>query len=96
MYCRTIYVYILHNQTIAVQYKLQNANNRSVSRTVKWLRRLVVGFSPRRPGFATRSAHVGFVMKKVALGRGFLRVLQVFPDNIIPPEFYTRISSGDE
>jgi hypothetical protein len=42
------------------------------------LRRLVAGLSPRRPAFATRSVHVGFVVDKVALGQVFLRVL-VFP-----------------
>jgi hypothetical protein len=40
-----------------------------------WLRRLVVGLSPRRIGFAAGSVRVGFVMEKVALGQ----VLQLFP-----------------
>jgi hypothetical protein len=38
---------------------------------VPWLRRLVVGFPPRWPGFEPRSGHVGFVVDKVALGRVF-------------------------
>ena len=41
-----------------------------------WLRRLVAGFSPRRPGLDAGSVHVGFVVDKVALG-------QVFP-----PEYF--------
>jgi hypothetical protein len=30
-------------------------------RSVPWLRRLVAGLSPRRPGFTLDSFHVGFV-----------------------------------
>jgi hypothetical protein len=37
-----------------------------------WLRSLVAGLSPRRPGFAPGSIHVGFVVDKVALGQVFL------------------------
>jgi hypothetical protein len=32
------------------------------------LRRLVAGFSPRRPGFEHRSGDLGFAVDKVALG----------------------------
>jgi hypothetical protein len=35
---------------------------------VPWLKRLVAGFPPRRPGFDPRSGHVGFAVDKVALG----------------------------
>jgi hypothetical protein len=52
---------------------------------VPWLRSLVVGLSPRRPGFTPGSIHVGFVVDKVALGQVFLRVLRFSPVNIIPP-----------
>jgi hypothetical protein len=45
--------------------------------TVKWLRRLVAGLSPRRPGFLPGSVHVGFVVDRVALWWGFLRFLRV-------------------
>jgi hypothetical protein len=38
---------------------------------VPWLKRLVAGFPPRRPGFDPRSGHVGFVVDKVALGQVF-------------------------
>jgi hypothetical protein len=45
---------------------------------VPWLRRLVTRLSQRRPGFATGSIHVGFVVDKVAMGQVFLRVLCFF------------------
>jgi hypothetical protein len=48
---------------------------------VPWLRQLVTGLSPRRPGFNPGSVHVGFVVDKVALGQGFPQVLQ-FPLSI--------------
>jgi hypothetical protein len=47
-----------------------------MSRAVPWLRRLVVGLPPRRPGFDPGSVHVGFVVDKVALGQVFPRVLR--------------------
>jgi hypothetical protein len=53
-------------------------------RAVSWLRRLVAGLSPRRPGFDTGSVHVGFVVHNVALGQVFPRVLRFSPVNIIP------------
>jgi hypothetical protein len=52
---------------------------------VPWLRRLVAGLSPRKPGFDPGSVHVGFVVHKVALGQVFLRALRFFPVNFIPP-----------
>jgi hypothetical protein len=52
---------------------------------VPWLRRLVAGISPRRPGFDSRSVHVGFVVDKVVLGQVFPRVLLFSPVNLIPP-----------
>jgi hypothetical protein len=45
-------------------------------RAVPWLKWLVAGLSPRRPGFAAGSIHVGFVVDKVALEQVFLRVLR--------------------
>jgi hypothetical protein len=50
-------------------------------RVVPWLKRLVAGLSPRRPGFAPGSIHVGFVVDKVALGR-FSPSTSVSPANI--------------
>ena len=44
-----------------------------------WLRRLVTGLSPRRPGFDSGSVHVGFVVDKVTLGQVFSRSTFVFP-----------------
>jgi hypothetical protein len=40
-----------------------------------WLRRLAAGLSPRRPGFATCSLDVGFVVEKVTLRTGFFSEL---------------------
>jgi hypothetical protein len=52
---------------------------------VPWLRRLVAGLSPRRPGFDPGSVHVGFVVDKVALGHVFLGVLRFSPVSFVPP-----------
>jgi hypothetical protein len=48
------------------------------------LRRLVAGFPPLRPGFKPRSCYVRYMVDKVALGAGFLRVLR-FPLPILIP-----------
>jgi hypothetical protein len=40
-----------------------------------WLKSLVAVPSPRRPGFAPASVHVGFAVDKVALGQVFHRFL---------------------
>jgi len=67
----------------------------TTARAVPWLRRLVAGLSPRRPGFAPGSVHVGFVVDKVALGQVFLRVLRFSPVNIHSTvALHTHISSG--
>jgi hypothetical protein len=55
------------------------------NKAVPWLRRLVAGLSPRRPGFDLGSVDVGFVVDKVALGQVFSRVLRISPVNFIPP-----------
>jgi hypothetical protein len=47
-----------------------------IRRAVPWLRRLVAGLPPRRPGFDPGSVHVGFVVDKVALGQVFSQVLR--------------------
>jgi hypothetical protein len=57
---------------------------------VPWLRSLVAGLSPRRPGFAPGSIHVGLVVEKVSLGQAFLRVLRFSPVNIS----FHRLSSN--
>jgi hypothetical protein len=55
----------------------------------------IAGLSPRRPGIAHGSIHVGFVVAKVALGQGFLRVPRFSPVNIIPPLLSKLVSSGE-
>jgi hypothetical protein len=62
---------------------------------VPWLKRLVVGLSPRRPGFAPGSIHVGFVVDKVALGR-FSPSTSVSPANIMPPLLHIHLSPPHE
>jgi hypothetical protein len=52
---------------------------------VPWLKRLVAGPSPRRPGFAPTSVLVRFVVDKVVLGEAFLRILWFSSVNSIPP-----------
>jgi hypothetical protein len=46
---------------------------------VPWLRLLVAGLSPWRPGFDPRSVDVGFVVDKVAMGQGFSPEYLGFP-----------------
>lgn len=48
------------------------------------LRRLVVGFPPRRPWFEPGSVHVGFVFDKMALGPVLSEYFR-FPPPLIPP-----------
>jgi hypothetical protein len=57
---------------------------------VPWLRRLVAGLSPRRPGFEPGSVHVGFVVEKVILIRVFPRVLRFSPVHFIPPVLHYK------
>jgi hypothetical protein len=57
-----------------------------VQRLTSWLRALVAGLSPRRPGFDLGPVHVGFVVDKVALGQVFPpQVLRFSPVSFIPP-----------
>jgi hypothetical protein len=51
---------------------------------VPWLRRLVTGIPPRRPGFDPGSVHVGFVVDKLALGQVFPPSTSVFPCQFHP------------
>jgi hypothetical protein len=51
--------------------------------TVPWLRRFVVGLSPRRSGFAAKSASGGFVVNKVGLGQVFYEFL------VLPRQFHS-------
>ena len=58
---------------------------------IPWLRRWVAGLSPQRPRFDARSVPLLFVVDKVALGQGFLRVLRLSLVSIIPPVFHTHL-----
>jgi hypothetical protein len=58
---------------------------------VPWLRRLVAGLSPRRPGFDPGSVNVGFVVDEVALGQVFLLVLRFSPVSIILLVLHTHL-----
>jgi hypothetical protein len=49
------------------------------SLAVPWLRRLVAGLLPQRPGFGSGSVHVGFVVDQVALGQVFPQSTSVSP-----------------
>jgi hypothetical protein len=64
--------------------------NKLSIKAVPWLRRLVAGLSPRRPGFDAGSVNVGFVVDKVALGQVFPRVLRFIPVNFIPPVLHYK------
>jgi hypothetical protein len=61
--------------------------------TVPELRRLVAGFSPRRPVFDPRSGHVGFVVDKVALGQVFSEFFD-FPCQFSFHRLLYHLSSG--
>jgi hypothetical protein len=68
--------------------------NCDTRKSVPWLRRLVSGLSSRRDGFAPRSVHVGFVMKKLALGQVFLRFLRFPCQYHSTVAVHTHVSSG--
>jgi hypothetical protein len=59
-----------------------------------WLRRLVADLLLQRPGFSSRSVHVGFVVDRVALGQVSVWVLGFSPVSFIPPWLPILISSG--
>jgi hypothetical protein len=64
---------------------------------VPWLRRLVAGLSPRRPGFDPRPIHMSFAVEKVPLRQILLLVLRFFPFSIIPLIFnYTFLLPGQK
>jgi hypothetical protein len=74
-------------------FKQTQLEDNNVRLAVTWLRRLVAGFSSRRPG----SVHVRFEMDRVALEQNFLRFLQFITVSIIPPSLSTvTLSSGDK
>jgi hypothetical protein len=46
-------------------------------KALPWFRRLVADLSVRRPGFMSRSVHVGFVVNKMALGQILFKSLDL-------------------
>jgi len=62
-----------------------------VLKAIPWLRQLVVGISPRIPGFYLRPLYVGFVVDKLALGQGFHRVLRFSAVALTPRAPHTDI-----
>jgi hypothetical protein len=59
-------------------------------RKMRWLRRLIAGISPTRPGFNPRPVHVRFVVDELTLRQVFLPVLWFSPVSIIPPVLHTH------
>ena len=57
--------------------------------TVPWLRRIVAGLTPWRPGFDSALIYLGFVIRKVTLGLAFLWALRLSTVSIIPSRIYT-------
>jgi hypothetical protein len=64
-------------------------------KNMSWLRRLVAGLSQRSPGFDLGLVHVGFVVDKVAMGRGFVRVIWFPCQYHSTVALHTHISSGE-
>lgn len=62
-----------------------------VFKSLPWLRLLVAGLSPRRPGFGPLPTPVRAVMDRVALGHVFLPVLSISPVIIITPVLQTHL-----
>jgi hypothetical protein len=52
------------------------------------MKRLVAGFTPRRPGFKPGFSHVGFVVSKVVLGQVFSEYFGC-PSNLYSTNFST-------
>jgi hypothetical protein len=82
---------ILYIRNVVEFLRLENVPSQDLHRiiqthmTVPWLRRLVAGLSPQRPGFDPGSVRVGFVVDKVALEQVLSRVIRFSPANFIPP-----------
>jgi hypothetical protein len=84
---RSVLINAAHQHTIqpSAAYFQQSTTHHCSSlwfshlQTVQWLRQLVVGLPPRRPGFDPSSHHVRFVVDKVAPGRCFFSKYFIFP-----------------
>jgi hypothetical protein len=59
-----------------------------MGKAAPYLKRLVAGFPPRRPGFKRGSSHVGFVVDKVVL-RQVSPIISVSPANLHSTIFST-------
>jgi hypothetical protein len=57
-----------HNTNITIK---KNKNWLHYLQAAPYLKQLVAGFPPWRPGFKPRSSHAGFVVDKVLLGQVF-------------------------
>jgi hypothetical protein len=64
-------VRLVYKSATAVSFSLLSSSLKNKLWAVPWLRSLVAGLSPRRPGFAPGSIYVGFVVDKVTLGQVF-------------------------
>jgi hypothetical protein len=78
-YNSSLYSPTLHMSLNARTSAVIAADSNNEEFAVPWLRRLVAGFPPLRPGFDSGSVHVGFVVDKVALGQVFPPSTSVFP-----------------
>jgi hypothetical protein len=65
-----------------------------VKRNLSWVRLLVTGLLPWRPGFGHSSVNVKFVVDKVELGQIFLPVVTVSFLSIIPRVAHTHVHVG--
>jgi len=59
--------------------------NAYICGSVSFIRRLVAGLPPQRPGFYPKAVHTGIVLVEEALGEVSLRALRLFAVSIIPP-----------
>jgi hypothetical protein len=57
-----------------------------------WLSRLAAVHSSLSPCFDRRSAHVGFVVDEVVLGRDVLRIIGLSPVSVIPSMLHTPLN----
>jgi hypothetical protein len=69
----------LHTRRPVVWFLKNIIYNYVYKKSMPWLRQLVAGLSPRRPGLDPGSVHVGFVVDKVVLGQVFFPSTSVFP-----------------
>lgn len=72
----SFHIYICHFLLLlSLLITPKNENIIYVLIAIPWLRELVAAFSPRRHGLCPGSAHVSFVLNKMALGQLFLQII---------------------